>query len=50
MFMNRIEKIKRILLISIGFGVATYLIISGMAMLDVKESQKVENNATNNPQ
>ena len=32
--MSKLEKIKRIILISIGFGLATYLIMSGMAILD----------------
>lgn len=32
--MSKIEKIKKMVLIAIGFGMATYLIMSGMAMLD----------------
>ncbi len=32
--MSKFEKIKRIVLISLGFGLATYMIMSGMAMLD----------------
>ena len=32
--MSKIEKIKRVVLIAIGFGMATYLIMSGFAMLD----------------
>jgi len=36
--MSKIEKIKRIILIAFGFGMATYLIMSGMAMLDAEES------------
>ena len=35
--MSKIEKVKKITLIAIGFGLATYLIMSGMAILD-KES------------
>ena len=35
--MSKIEKIKRIVLISLGFALATYLIMSGMAMLDAQE-------------
>ncbi|MBT5934744.1 hypothetical protein [Sulfurimonas sp.] len=31
--MNIFDKIKRILLIALGFGLATYLIMSGSAML-----------------
>jgi len=32
--MSKIEKIKRMVLIALGFGMATYLIMSGMAILD----------------
>ena len=32
--MSKIEKIKRTVLVAIGFGLATYLIMSGMAILD----------------
>lgn len=32
--MSKIEKIKRVILIAIGFGMATYLLMSGFAMLD----------------
>lgn len=32
--MSKIEKIKRVVLISLGFGLATYLIMSGVAILD----------------
>jgi hypothetical protein len=32
--MSKIEKIKRMVLIAVGFGLATYLIMSGMAMLE----------------
>ena len=46
--MNTKEKIKRTLIIAAGFGLATYLIISGMAILNVEAPQKVEQNATNN--
>ena len=35
--MSKIEKVKRIVLISLGFGLATYLIMSGMAMIDQEE-------------
>ena len=38
--MSKIEKIKRVVLIALGFGLATYLIISGMAILDRQESAK----------
>ena len=33
-FMSKIEKIKKMVLIALGFGMATYLIMSGMAILD----------------
>lgn len=46
--MTKIEKIKRITLIALGFGMATYLIMSGMAILkkdmkseDVNSTSKV---------
>ncbi len=32
--MSKIEKMKKMSLIALGFGMATYLIMSGMAMLD----------------
>ena len=35
--MSKFEKIKRMILIAIGFGMATYLLINGFAILD-KES------------
>ena len=38
--MNTFEKIKKIILIALGFGLATYLIMSGMAMLNVEEAHK----------
>jgi len=34
--MSKKEKIKRTILIAIGFGLATYLIMSGMAILNTK--------------
>ncbi len=36
--MTKIEKIKRVILISIGFALATYLIMSGMAMLALEDT------------
>jgi len=36
--MSTLEKIKRTILIALGFALATYLIMSGMAMLEKKES------------
>ena len=32
--MSKFEKIKKMILIAIGFGLATYLMMSGFAMLD----------------
>ncbi len=46
--MNITKKIKHTLIIATGFGLATYLIISGMAILNTEAPQKVEKNATNN--
>jgi hypothetical protein len=45
--MSKIEKIKRTLLIALGFGLATYLIMSGTAILNKDDvnttaAQKVE--------
>lgn len=35
--MNTFDKIKKILLIALGFGLATYLIMSGSAMLSQEQ-------------
>ena len=43
--MSKTEKIKRIILISLGFGLATYLIMSGTAILSKEDS-----NTTTTPQ
>lgn len=42
--MSKIEKIKRTVLVAIGFGLATYLIMSGMAILKQEDnnSSKVQ--------
>ncbi len=32
--MSKIDKIKRIILVALGFGLATYLIMSGTAILN----------------
>jgi len=45
--MSKIEKIKRTILIALGFAMATYLIINAMAILstsDVNVSGKVHSN------
>jgi len=39
--MSTIEKIKRTILIALGFGLATYLIMSGTAMLNKESASKV---------
>jgi len=38
--MSKIEKIKRIILIALGFGLATYLVMSGMAILDAEDAKE----------
>ena len=40
--MSKFEKIKRMILIAIGFGMATYLLISGFAMLDAESKSTSE--------
>lgn len=44
--MNKIQKIKKIILIAIGFALATYLIMSGTAILnqDVNATSEVHSN------
>lgn len=44
--MNRNEKIKRTLLIALGFGLATYLLLGGFAILEKEEKLKSESNTT----
>ncbi len=38
--MSKIEKIRRTLLIALGFALATYLVISAMAILDQKSARE----------
>lgn len=38
--MNTMEKIKRTLLIAMGFALATYLLINGFAILDKEKAQE----------
>ena len=40
--MSKYEKIKKMVLIAIGFGMATYLIMSGFAMLDADSNSTSE--------
>ena len=44
--MSKIEKIKRTILIALGFALATYLIMSGSAILS-QEAKKSAQNAKN---
>lgn len=44
--MSKIEKIKRTILIALGFGLATYLIMSGSAILN-KDTNISKINGTN---
>ena len=39
--MSKIEKIKRTILISLGFAIATYLIMSAMAILNQDSTNDV---------
>lgn len=43
--MSKIEKIKRIVLIALGFGLSTYLILNGAAILQQEEALQ-EGNTT----
>lgn len=40
--MNKVEKTKRIIVIALGFGMATYLIMSGVAILDQESNTTSE--------
>ena len=40
--MSKFEKIKKMILIAIGFGMATYLMMSGFAMLDAESNSTSE--------
>ena len=44
--MSTIEKIKRVILIALGFALATYLIMSGFAILNQEETLTNESNIT----
>ena len=43
--MNKIEKIKRMILIAFGFALATYLIMSGSAMLKMQDKNMTKKSA-----
>ena len=40
--MSKFEIIKKMILIAIGFGMATYLMMSGFAMLDAESNSTSE--------
>jgi len=40
--MSKFEKIKKMILIALGFGAATYLLMSGFAMLDADSKSTSE--------
>ena len=40
--MSKLEKIKRTILIALGFALATYLIMSGTAMLNNNKVKTIE--------
>lgn len=42
--MTKMEKLKRTVIIALGFALSTYLIMSGMAILDQEKS--IESNST----
>ena len=42
--MINLQKIKKMVFIALGFGLATYLIMSGMAMLDTDTTSEVHTN------
>jgi len=44
--MSKVEKMKKMVTIALGFALATYLIMSAMAILDKQEAKKVEDNRT----
>ncbi len=44
--MSKIEKIKRVILVALGFGLATYLIMSGVAILNQDSNTTNEVNSS----
>lgn len=36
--MSKVEKIKKVVLIALGFGLSTYLIMSGVAILNSEDN------------
>jgi hypothetical protein len=41
--MSTVEKIKKTVLIALGFGLATYLIMSGVAILNQEDANATKN-------
>ena len=44
--MNRIEKVKKVTLIAVGFGLSTYLLINGFALLEQENLKSDDTNVT----
>ncbi len=40
--MSKIEKIKRVILVALGFALATYLIMSGVAILNQEDGNNTK--------
>lgn len=40
--MDKIEKLKKVVLIALGFGLSTYLIMSGAAILNKEDSNSTK--------
>jgi hypothetical protein len=43
--MTKIEKLKRTVIIALGFALSTYLIMNGMAILDQEKSAEVNSSS-----
>jgi len=43
--MSTIEKVKKMVLIALGFGLATYLIMSAMAILDQESARDLNSSS-----
>ena len=44
--MSKLEKIKKMILIALGFGLATYLLMSGFAMLEQESKSSLTDTDT----
>jgi len=40
--MSKTQKIKRVVIIAIGFGLSTYLLINGFALLEQENQQTIQ--------